>query len=135
MSIFLFPSPQHKPYRSVLVCLPVKISSVSLYSRHCLTGILIFQKWHAKSNMLGRVTLQFTKAKRVLKSLVSLEPKFQENPGHPNTTMSYLWAVPLPFCADTEGASWDSPWEVPRNDCTGCEVPRTDLSVPSANDW
>lgn len=37
----------------------VKISSGSLYSRHYLIGNLIWQKWHAKSNMLGWVTLQF----------------------------------------------------------------------------
>lgn len=58
--------------------------------------------------MLGWVTLQFIKAKRVLKSLVNLEPKFQEKPlGTKITTISYIWAVLLHFSVHTEGASWD----------------------------
>lgn len=80
--------------------------------------------------MLGWVTLQFIKAKRVLKPLVSLEPKFQEKPWAPKYHHSYLWAVPLPFCAHTEGASWHrvpvgcpgAPWHT-------MALPRADLSA------
>lgn len=110
------------------VFLFVKISSVS---RHYLIGNLIEQKWHAKSNMLGRVTLQFIKAKRVLKSLVSLETKFQEKPWAPKYHVSSFWAVPLPFSAHPKGPRGTESPEVPRSARSGTawHVPRADLSL------
>lgn len=80
--------------------------------------------------MLGRVTLQFIKAKRALKSLVSLETKFQEKPWVLKYHISSFWAVPLPFSAHPEGASESR--AVPRSARSGTawHVPRADLSLP-----
>lgn len=68
--------------------------------------------------MLGRVTLQFIKAKRVLKSLVSLESKFQEKPWapkyHHQLLVGYASAF---FCSPWRGLVGQSPCEVPRSAC------------------
>lgn len=81
--------------------------------------------------MLGRVTLQFIKAKRVLKSLVSLETKFQEKPWAPKYHVSSFWAVPLPFSAHPKGPRGTESPEVPRSAHSGTawHVPRADLSL------
>lgn len=81
--------------------------------------------------MLGRVTLQLIKAKRVLKSLVSLETKFQEKPWAPKYHISSFWAVPLPFSAHPKGPRGTESPEVPRSARSGTawHVPRADLSL------
>lgn len=86
--------------------------------------------------MLGRVILQFLKAKRVLKSLVSLESKFQEKswaPKHHHELCLCLFLVTLrePLGTESLGGAQDCPAETG----TGCEVPGADLSAPTASDW
>lgn len=55
----------------------------------------------------GQVTLQFLRAMKVLKSFVSLESKFHEEPLAPNYKHQLVQGCVLPFSPRPEGASQD----------------------------
>lgn len=89
--------------------------------------------------MLGWVTLQFIKATRVLKSLVSLESKFQKKPWAPKYHQSATSGLRLCIFLFTlkEPRGTESLWgpQDYQQPGTRCEVSRADLWVPPVKDW
>lgn len=81
--------------------------------------------------MLGRVTCQFIKAERALKSLVSLETKFQEKPWAPKYPSAPSGLCLCLLLLTLQGPVAQSP--VRCQQCPGGtaqHVPRADLSLP-----
>lgn len=89
--------------------------------------------------MLGQVTVQFIKANRALKSLVSLESEFQKKPWAPEYHQSATSGLCLCILLFTlkKPRGTESLWGPQDYQQTGtqCEVPRADLWVLAANDW